>query len=366
MRHWMPWNSLTEQGPLLSIALRKTESADHPQPAKREELMTKLLYGKTAFAALALFGLALQAAPATAQDYPNKPIRLVLGFGAGGGTDIVTRIIAQPLSEKLGQPVVVENKPGAGGTIAANLVAKSPKDGYTASMMSTGHTVSAAMYKSLPFDSVKDFAPVAKVGDTAFLFVANKDFKPNNIKELIAAAKANPGKIKVGSVGLGSTQHFAAELLRQLADIDVKHVPYKNTPTLIAAVRSGEVDYIVDPLHTLIGQVKAGDIKPLAVSTPKRWPTTPDIPTVAESGVPGYNVIGWYGVSFPVGTPKAVVDKFYSALKDVLSQDAVKAQVAKTGALVSLSASPDEFGKHLADEVAKWNAVRTKAGIPQR
>lgn len=328
--------------------------------------MTKLLGGKTAIAALAPAGLALQAAPvAAADDYPNKPIRVVLGFGAGGGTDIVTRIIAEPLSKKLGQPVVVENKPGAGGTIAANLVAKAPKDGYTASMASTGHTVSAAMYKKLPFDSVKDFAAIGKVGDTAFLFVANKNFKPNNIKELIAAAKADPGKIKVGTVGLGSTQHFSAELLRQLADIKVKHVPYKNTPTLIAAVRSGEVDYAVDPLHTVIGQVKAGDLKALAVSTPKRWPAAPDIPTVAESGVPDYNVVGWYGLLFPVGTPKAIVDKFAAALKEVLADKEVQAQVAKTGALVSAS-SPEEFDKHLAAEVAKWNSVRENAGIPQR
>ncbi len=328
--------------------------------------MTKLQFGKTAIAAMALFGMALQAAPAAAaDDYPNKPIRVVLGFGAGGGTDIVTRIIAQPLSEKLGQPVVVENKPGAGGTIAANLVAKAPNDGYTASMASTGHTVSAAMYKKLPFDSVNDFVPIGKVGDTAFLFVANKNFKPNTIQELIAAAKANPGKVKVGTVGLGSTQHFSAELLRQLADIKVKHVPYKNTPTLIAAVRSGEVDYAVDPLHTVIGQVKAGDLKALAVSTPKRWPAAPDIPTVAESGVPGYNVVGWYGLLFPKGTPKAIVDKVNSALNEVLSREEVKAQVAKTGALASAS-SPEEFGKLLESEVAKWNAVREKAGIPQR
>ena len=328
--------------------------------------MTTLLSGKTAFAALALLGVAFQAAPVAAQDYPNKPIRLVLGFGAGGGTDIVARVIAQPLSEKLGQPVVVENKPGAGGTIGANLVAKAAPDGYTASMASTGHTVSAVIYKKLPFDSVKDFAPVTKVGDTAYLFVANKDFKPNTIKEVVAAAKANPGKIKIGTVGLGSTQHFSAELLRQLADIKLKHVPYKNTPTLIAAVRSGEVDFAVDPLPTLIGQVKAGDVKALAVSTPQRWPAASDIPTVAESGVPGYDVVGWYGVLFPAGTPKAVVDKVYAGLKDVLSKEEVKAQIAKTGALVSLSESPEEFGKLLASEVAKWDSVREKAELPQR
>ena len=265
----------------------------------------------------------------------------------------------------MAQPVVVENKPGAGGTIAANLVAKSPKDGYTASMASTGHTVSAVMYKKLPFDSVNDFAPMGKSATRPICLSPTRTFKPNTIKEVVAAAKANPGKIKIGTVGLGSTQHFSAELLRQLADIKVKHVPYKNTPTLIAAVRSGEVDYAVDPLHTVIGQVKAGDLKALAVSTPKRWPAAPDIPTVAESGVPGYDVVGWYGLLFPAGTPKAIVDKFYQALKEVLSRDEVKAQIAKTGALVSAS-SPEEFGQLLAAEVAKWNAVREKAGLPRR
>ncbi|MBI3435786.1 MAG: tripartite tricarboxylate transporter substrate binding protein [Proteobacteria bacterium] len=322
---------------------------------------------RTTLAAIILAGAAATgamwpAATAQAQDWPTKPVRIVIGFGAGGGTDIVTRIIAQPLSEALAQPFVVDNKPGAGGTIGADLVAKAAKDGYTALMISTGHTVAAVMYKSLPYESVKDFEPVAMVANTAMVFAAHKDFKAGNIKELIAAAKAAPGKIKFGTVGLGSTQHFSAELLRQMADIDIKHIAYRNTPALVAALRSTEIDFLVEPVHTVIGQIRAGDLKALAIGTPKRWAATPDIPTVAESGVPGYDVLGWYGLVYPAGTAKAVIAKTHDGLRTVLEREAVKEQIAKTGALVNLT-SAGEFGQQIATEIAKWRMVRDKAGL---
>jgi len=315
-----------------------------------------------AAAALAA-SLAATGAPPAAAEWPNdKPIHILVGFGAGGGTDIVTRIIAQPLQDLLHQTIVVENKPGAGGTIASNEVAKAPKDGYTATMISTGHTISAVMLKSQPYDAVKDFAAVAMVANSGFVVVARKDFPANNIKELVALATASPGKLNFASVGLGSTQHFAGELLAQGAGIKVTHIPYRGTPALVTALLAGQVDYGVELVHAVQGQVQAGQLKYLAVGSRERWPTIPDVPTIAEQGVAGYDVTGWYGLVYPAGTPQPIVDKTYAALKEILERPAVRDQLAKAGAVVHLE-SPAAFGKHLADEVAKWKLVRDKAGL---
>ena len=312
--------------------------------------------------ALAAGLLAIAVVPAYAEWPNDKPIRVLVGFGPGGGTDIVTRIIAPPLSEVLHQTVVVENKPGAGGSIASAEAAHADKDGYTASMISAGHTVSAVMLKSVRYDAVKDFAPVALVADSALVVVARKDFPASDIKGLVALAKASPGKLNFASVGLGSTQHFAGELLRQITGIDVKHIPYRNTPGVVTALRAQEVDYAVELLHAVQGQVQAGELKLLAVAAPTRWPTIPDVPTVAESGVPEYAVIGWYGWVYPAGTPQAIIDKTNAALKEILGRPEIKDQMAKAGASVHVS-TPAEFGQHMADEVAKWKAVRDKAGL---
>lgn len=313
-------------------------------------------------AALAAGLLTISGLPAAAEWPNDKPIRVLVGFGPGGGTDIVTRIIAPPLSELLHQTVVVENKPGAGGSIASAEAANADKDGYTASMISTGHTVSAVMLKSIHYDAVKDFAPVALVADSAFVIVARKDFPANDIKGLVALAKASPGKLNFASVGRGSTQHFAGELLKQSTGIDVKHIPYRGTPGVVTALRAQEVDYAVELLHAVQGQVQAGELKLLAVGAPTRWPTIPDVPTVAEQGIPGYAVIGWYGWVYPAGTPQTIVDKTNAALKQILARPEIKDQMAKAGAAVHVS-TPAEFGQHMAAEVAKWKAVRDKAGL---
>jgi len=313
-------------------------------------------------AAFAAATITATAAPVLAEWPADKPIRVIVGFGAGGGTDIVARIVAQPLSELLHQTFVIENKPGAGGAIAGDLVAKADKDGYTASMISAGHTVSAVMVKAVRYDAVKDFAPVALVADSAFVVVARKDFPANDIKGLVALAKASPGKLNLASVGLGSTQHFAGELLGQMTGIDVKHIPYRGTPGVVAALLAQEVDYAVELLHAVRGQVEAGQLKLLAVGAPTRWPTIPNVPTVAESGVPGYSVIGWYGWVYPAGTPQAIVDKTYAALKEILARPEIREQMEKAGATAHIS-TPAEFGKHMADEVDKWTSVRDKAGL---
>jgi tripartite-type tricarboxylate transporter receptor subunit TctC len=218
------------------------------------------------------------------------------------------------------------------------------------------------MYKSLPFDSVKDFQPVSLVATAGLIVVANKDYPASDLKGLIAAAKANPGKINFASVGLGSTQHFAGELFRQSTGTDIKHIPYRGTPAAIAAVRAKEVELLFELVQTVLGQVRAGDLKALAVTSAERWPALPDVPTAQEQGVAGYDVRSWYGVAFPPGTPRPIVDKLNKALADVLARDAVKKQIADAGAIVK-SSTPEAFGKFIEDEIAKWRVVRDKAGI---
>jgi tripartite-type tricarboxylate transporter receptor subunit TctC len=305
------------------------------------------------------------AAPASAEWPADQPIRVIVGFNAGGGTDIVSRIIATPLAEVLHQSVVVENKVGAGGTLAAELVARSNKDGYTALMTSPAHTVSATMLKSLRYDAQKDFADVSLVADSAFVIVAKKDFPANDIKGLVTLAKASPGKLNFADVGVGSTQNFAGELLRQMTDIDVKHIPYSSTPGVVTALLSGQVDFGVELAHAVQGQVQAGQLKLLAVGAPSRWPTLPNTPTVAESGVPGYAVTGWYGWMYPAGTPQPIIDKTNAALRQVLARPDIREALLKVGAVVHIS-TPAEFTKFIGDEIAKWKSVRIKAGIEQK
>jgi len=286
----------------------------------------------------------------------------MVGFGAGGGTDIAARIVAEPLAEVLGTRIVVENKPGAGGTIAGDIVAKGPKDGYNALMISAGHTVSAVMIKAVAYDAVKDFVPVGLVGHTAFSVFTYKDFPANDLKGLIEVAKKDPGKLNYGSVGIGSTQHLTAELLRIRAGIPAQGVPFRTTPEMLTALIRKDIAYAIDPAHTVRGQVASGELKYLAVANGKRWPPLPDIPTVIESGVPGFDVLGWYGLVFPAGVPQAIVDKTSKALNEVLARESVRKQLDNVGAM-PVSSTPQEFSKLIADEVARWREVAKTAGL---
>src|SRR5215813_7896032 len=294
---------------------------------------------RTALAAVALTVLAV---PSQAQDWPRQPIRIVVGFGAGGGTDIAARIVAQPLSELLGQPVVVENRVGAGGTTAAEGVARAPKDGYTALMMSNAHAVSAAMYKTLRYDPIADFQMVSMVGTAGLVMVTAPDFPGKDLKGVIAQAKANPGKLNFGSPGVGTTQHFAAEYMKQLAGLDIQHVPYRSTPAALTGLIAGEVQLVVELVQTVQAQIQAGTLRAVAVTSPQRFPAVPDIPTFAESVLPGYDVTSWYGLSFPAGTPSTIVERTNTALRSLLATEAVRTQILKVGALVR-SSTPDEL-----------------------
>jgi tripartite-type tricarboxylate transporter receptor subunit TctC len=314
--------------------------------------------------AAAALALAVPAS-ANAQDWPTRPIHVIVGAGVGGGTDIVTRIIAAPLGDLLGQPVVVENKQGAGNIIAATTVVKAPKDGYTAYMMNNAHGVSAALYKSLPFDSVNDFAMVSLTGTAGLALVTRKDFPASDVNGLIARAKAEPGKLNFASVGVGTTQHFSGELFRQLAGIDIKHIPYRGTPAALTGLLGKEVDFTFELEQPVLGQVRSGELKALAVTSPQRDPALPDVPTVAESGLPSFQVMSWYGLAFPAGTPQPIIDKMNKALHDVLARDDIRQQLLKVGATARTS-TPEELRRHIVSEIAKWSAVREKAGIPQQ
>jgi tripartite-type tricarboxylate transporter receptor subunit TctC len=315
-------------------------------------------------AALAVVALSVIASSLQAQDWPSRPIRIVVGFGAGGGTDIAARIVAEPLSKALGQPVVVENRVGAGGNTAAEQVAKGPKDGYTALMMSNAHAVAPALNKSLRYDSIADFAMVSLVGTAGLMLVVAPDFPAKDLKGVIAHVKANPGKLNFASAGVGTTQHFAEEYMKQMAGLDIQHVPYKTTPAAITGLIAGEVQMLIELIQTVQGQVQAGTLRAIAVTSGQRFPTVPDIPTFAESGLPGYDVTSWYGLAFAAGTPAAIVERTNKEMRALLATDTVRGQILKAGALVR-SSTPDELKTHIEGEIARWKTVREKAGIPQ-
>ncbi|WP_018700362.1 Bug family tripartite tricarboxylate transporter substrate binding protein [Amorphus coralli] len=302
---------------------------------------------------------------ATAADWPERPVHVVVAYGAGGGTDTLSRMVAEPLSEVLGQPVVIDNRPGAGGTIGAAAAAKADPDGYTMYMMANGHTVAAAMYKDLPYDAVSDFQPVSVVARMPLVVVARPDFEASTIEELVALAKENPGDLTFASVGVGSSQHFAGALLAETLGVDVVHIPYQKTPEALAAVLSGEVDMLVEVLAPVVGQVKAGDIKALAVTSAERHPALPDVSTVAEAGHPDYDVATWYGLNFPAGTPDEIVEQANAAVQKAVADEDLQKKALESGYVIGGS-TPEAFGDQIASDVERWQKVREAAGIEQR
>jgi tripartite-type tricarboxylate transporter receptor subunit TctC len=318
-----------------------------------------------AFIALAAFGFAaLGMEPATAQDWPTRTIRIIVGFGAGGGTDLAARIVAQPLQEILGQPVVVENKPSAGGILGGDQVAKGPKDGYTLLMMSNAHAVSAAMYNKLPYNPVNDFQMLSQVGTAGLVMITAPDFPANDAKGTIALLKSDPNKYNFGSAGVGTTQQFAAELFNQMAGVKITHVPYRSTPAVIAGLLSKDIHYAFELIQVVSGQIRGGTLKAIAVTSPERYPSLAEVPSFAESGLPGYDVTSWYGLAMAPDTPRPIVDKLNKALAEALNRPAVRKQISDIGAQPKTS-TPEELSKHIAAEIAKWQGVREKAGIPQ-
>ncbi len=300
---------------------------------------------------------------AAADDkWPEKPVRVVVGFGAGGGTDIVARIVADRLSESFGQQFVVENKPGAGGTIAGGLVAKADADGYTALAISTGHSVSAVTVKQLPYDPVGSFTPVGILASSAYIVAVPKGSPATDLKSLVAHVNKEGGKLNYSTVGAGSTQHLIAEDVRQRTGMNAKQLSFRTTGEVVTALLRGDAAFAVELYHAVRGQVESGDLRLIAVSTPQRWPAAPNVPTLAESGLSGFGYSGWYGLLFPAGVPQSIVDKVHKALQRELGRDDVQKKLAGAGAVASLSA-PADLAKRIGSEIASFRAVAAKAGI---
>lgn len=299
---------------------------------------------------------------ALAQAYPSKPVRLVVTFAAGGGTDYVARAVAPMLGEALGQPIVVENRAGANGAVGAEAVAKSAPDGYTLVVGAAGTLVVAPHLQKLPFDTFKDFAPVSLLATSPFIVTVNPSVPAGSIRELIALAKANAGKINFGSSGTGGAPHLATELFESMAGIDMVHVPYKGLGPAITDLIGGQIQVVFADVGLVTGHIKGGKLKGLAVSGSGRSSTMPELPTVAEAGVSGYSAGTWYGILAPAGTPADTVSRLSDEVRKVLASPAIQASFASQG-VEPAGNSPAAFTAFMRDEYAKWGKVIREAGI---
>jgi len=315
------------------------------------------------------FGLALTFSVshnfARAQDtaYPDRPIKMLVGFGAGGGTDIAARIMAQKMSEILGQSIVVENRTGASGMIAAEDEAKSAPDGYTLMMGSqTTYAVAPNLYRKVTLDAAKDFADVAMTGASPLVLVVNPSFAAHTVKDVIAMAKANPGKINFGTGGLGTTPHMTAELFQYTAGIKMVHVAYRGEAPAINDLLAGQIPLMFANLSAVMGNLKAGTLRALAVTGAHRSPSAPDIPTVAEAALPGFEAETWWGIVAPAGTPHAVLAKLNAAALKALADDDTKKRFADLG-MTNGGSSPEELDAYIKSEIAKWSKVIKDANI---
>jgi tripartite-type tricarboxylate transporter receptor subunit TctC len=307
--------------------------------------------------ALALAGNASGQAAA----YPSKPIRIVVGFAPGGGSDFIARLVAQKLHDKLGQPVIVENRPGAGGNLGAEQALKSPADGYTLFLAAASYTVNPAIYK-LNFDSMNDITPIAQLARGPFIIAVNPKVKANTLKELVDLAKAEPGKLSYASAGTGSITHMASEYFMTTAGIDVVHIPYKGTSPALTDTISGQTQIVFGTAASTLPFVKSGQLRALAVSTPKRLPALPSVPTVAESGYPSYQVTNWHGLIGPKGIPKDIVGKLNSAINESMVAPGMDTHLESDG-LVAAAVTPDEFGALLRSEMDRWGGLARAKGI---
>lgn len=304
-------------------------------------------------------------AVAQAQNFPSRPLKIVVPFGAGGVADLTARTVAQKLAQSLGQPVVVENKPGAGGVGASDSVAKAEPDGHTLLLMSNASAVSATLFKSLPYDTVRDFTPVSTLGffDIALVTGAQSRFK--TLAELLAYAKANPGKLNVGSINIGSTQNLAAELFKTHAGVDMQIVPFNGTPAVINALRGGQIDAAVEILAPIMGQIKGGALRALAVTSERRSSLLPEVPTTKEAGLPGYLASSWNALAVPARTPKEVVARLNHDVVAALNALEVKQRLHELG-VEAQGGTPEQGRALLTSEIKRWGEVIQRANIPRQ
>jgi tripartite-type tricarboxylate transporter receptor subunit TctC len=310
---------------------------------------------------ICLFSLAGGAAPISAADYPNRPVRWLIGFAAGGPVDVVARIMAQWLSEHLGQQFVVENRTGSGGNIAAAAAINSPPDGYTILFVAPNNAISTSLYKHLTYDFIRDTVPVASIMQLTNMLVVSNGMPVKSVKELIDYCKANPGKISYASSGNGTSVHMSAELFKAMTGCNMVHVPYRGSAIAFPDIISNKVQLIFDNLPSGLEQSRAGTVRALGVTSPQRWPGLPDVPAIAET-VPGFESVGFYGISAPKGTPPEIVEILNKAVGEALKDPKVAERLTTVGGIPK-PMTPAEFGKLVADETEKWRKVVEFAGV---
>ena len=312
-----------------------------------------------AFAALAVLG----ATSAIAQSYPNKPIRIIIAQAPGSASDVITRTVANKLQEQLGQPVVVEAKPGAGGLLGTEAAARSAPDGYTLVMANNStHGSNPATYAKLPYDPVNDFAPISMVARVPYVLVVHPSLPANTVGDLVKLAKSQPGKINYASAGNGSTHQFCGELLKNMAGIDMLHVPYKGSPPGVAAVAAGEVGVMFANLTDIGAQIRAGRVKALAVTSAQRASQLPESPTLAESGYPGFEILSWFALMAPACTPAPIISRLNAEAVKALASDQVKGPLSANG-LTIYSSTPEQVTAHVRSEIAKFTRIAKAANI---
>lgn len=310
---------------------------------------------------LVLTLLAMLHVPALAQQWPTKPVRLLIPYPPGGSAEILARPIAQKLTELWGQAVVLDFRPGAGGTIATEATAKAAPDGYTIIMVLAAHAINHSLYAKLPYDTLRDFAPVSLTATLPLIVVTPPSVPANSVKELIALAKAKPNSINFASAGNGNTSHLAGELFKSVAGVDMVHVPYKGSGPSLIALLGGEVQLMFDSISSSLPQIKAGKLKALAVTSRKRSHVLPQLPTVAESGLPNFIVDGWYGILAPAGTPPAIVNKISADIARVMKIPDARERIMGSGYDI-IGSTPEQFSAHIRSEVERWSKVVKASG----
>jgi len=306
--------------------------------------------------------LAVATTAAIAQSYPTRPVRLLVPFAAGGVADITARVVSQQMGAAMGQQVLVENRPSAGGIVASEAVAKAEPDGYTLLFLTNGNAVSASLFKSLPYDTVRDFAPVSTVGFFDLVLVVDAATKIGSVRELVAYSKANPNKLNIGTINPGSTQNLAAELFKSMSGIDAQIVPFKATPAVITALKGGDVQVVVEILAPVMALIKGGALRALAVTSDKRFAGLPDVPTIAESGVPGYQASSWNAVAAPAKTPRPVLERLNREVNAAVAAPDVRKRLGELG-VEARAGTPEALHELLVSEIAKWKGVIERAKI---
>jgi tripartite-type tricarboxylate transporter receptor subunit TctC len=310
--------------------------------------------------AMVLSALAVASAPAA--EYPARPIRIVVPFTAGSASDLLARMIGPKLSEASGQQVIVDNRPSAGGTVAGKIVATAPPDGHTLLLSSSAFAVSAALYQNLPYDSLRDFKGISQIVETATALVVSPSLGAKTVKDLIAIARQKPGELNFGSSGIGSGTHFAAEFFNLAAGIKATHIPYKGTPEVITDTVTGRLHYAMSPLLAAVPQTRSGRLLMIGVTSSQRLPILPDVPTIAEAALPGFESMGWFGILTPARTPRPVVEKLNAEIRRIIAMADIQERISRDGSTPKTS-TPEAFDKFVRDEIAVRKKVFQAAGV---